>query len=142
MLLINGIILGSVYALLALGYSLVYGVGKIMNLAHGALYILTGYFIYWILNAGYSRGEAILYAIILITLVGALVYLLLIKPLQNTPLGVLIVTFALAYLIQNLISFFMEAPAVTIPGLFRIQLFPGSPYEWRDIFRKKQNSIN
>ena len=45
------IIFGSILTILASGFSLIYGVGKVLNLAHGAFYVLTAYLIFWILES-------------------------------------------------------------------------------------------
>ena len=120
--IVYGTSLGAVYALLALGYSLVYGVGKVMNLAHGAFYVLTGFLIFWIIEAGLPHIHAVIIAIIIITLIGGLVYLILIKPLQNTALGVLIVTFALAIFIEELITLIAQelytGEEISLPIMF------------------------
>ncbi len=114
-LIIYGTIQGSVYALLALGYSLVYGVGGIMNLSHGALYILAGYILFWSLAGNLIYIGAMILSIIIITLIGGLVYLIVIKPLQDKPVAILIITFALAMFIEQLINVMMENPTVTLP---------------------------
>lgn len=101
-ILIYGAVLGSILALLASGYSLVYGVAGVLNLAHGALYVLTGYIIYWFLDTGtLAYPFAIIVGLILITVIGALIYLALIKPIEKNEIAVMIVTFALAFFIQQ-----------------------------------------
>ncbi len=115
--LINGMIDGSVYALLALGYSLVYGVGGIMNLSHGAIYILTGYIVLWALAASFLQLGAISLALIVIILIGAVIYLILIKPLQDKPLAILMTTFALAIVIEQIIVLFTPEGLVKLPPL-------------------------
>jgi len=71
-ILIYGAVLGSILALLSSGYSLVYGVAGVLNLAHGALYVLTGYMIYWIMDSRileyiFARDIAYLFSIGLIS---------------------------------------------------------------------------
>ena len=101
-ILIYGAVLGSILALLASGYSLVYGVAGVLNLAHGALYVLTGYIIYWFVDTGtLAYPFAIIVGLILITVIGALTYLALIKPIEKNEIAVMIVTFALAFFIQQ-----------------------------------------
>jgi len=115
-LVVYGLIEGAVYSLLALGYSLVYGVGGIMNLSHGALYILTGYIVFWALMGNIIYLGAIILSIIITTLIGAIIYLIVIKPLQDKPMAILIITFALAMFIQQLVTVVTITPTVRIPG--------------------------
>lgn len=101
--LFNGTLNGAVFSLIALGYSLVYGVGHIMNLAHGAYFMMTGYMLLWLLS--FMPGIPLLNALLVIfviTIIGGLTYLLLIKPLQDTSVGVVLVTFGLAFLLEQI----------------------------------------
>lgn len=111
--LFNGTLNGAVLALVALGYSLVYGVGHIMNLSHGAYFMLTGYLLLWMLQGPLihlfglellNHITIVVIALVSITIVGGLTYLLLIKPLQDSTVAVVIVTFGLAFLIQEIIA--------------------------------------
>lgn len=100
--LFNGTVNGAVFSLIALGYSLTYGVGHIMNLAHGAFVMLAGYMLFWL--PSFLPGIPWLIAIIVIifvTILGGISYLLLIKPLQDTNVGVVLVTFGLAFFLQE-----------------------------------------
>ena len=100
--LVYGAALGSVLALLALGYSLVYGVGGIINLAHGAFYILTGYIVFWAYDSGIVPYPiAIILGLLIVPTIAAVSYLALIKPTQEHEVGVLIITFALGFLIER-----------------------------------------
>lgn len=95
---------GAIVSLLAIGLSLVYGVGGVMNLAHGGFYLMSGYIFYWTvvsMNAGLFLG--IIVSLISITIIGAVSYLLFIKPLLKSPIGVLMITFAIAFFFQALI---------------------------------------
>ncbi len=102
--LIYGLVQGSLLALLALGFSLVYGVGGILNLSHGAFYLMTAYVIYWTIP---MFGLAISSIIGLVAIVGiaAVTYLGLIRPLQETHMGVVLVTFALAFFFEQFVKF-------------------------------------
>lgn len=100
--LFNGTVNGAIYSLIALGYSLVYGVGHIMNLAHGAFFMLTGYMLLWFPSfLPEIPWLIVIFVVIFITLIGGFTYLLLIKPLQDTSVGVVLVTFGLAFFIQE-----------------------------------------
>jgi len=130
--LIFGTIQGSIYALLAIGFSLVYGVGGILNQAHGAFYVITMYLFYWcyINFAGFGLFVGIIVGIIVCTIVGGLIYLLLIKPIKDSHVGVVIVTFAFAFFIEQLVkvtvdSIYHDMPPL-IPG--SIEIFGVSIY--------------
>ena len=117
--LIFGTIQGSIYALLAIGFSLVYGVGGILNLAHGAFYVITMYLFYWfyINFAGFGLFVGIIVGIIVCTIVGGLIYLLLIKPLKDSHVGVVIVTFAFAFFIEQFVKVTVDSIYHDMPPL-------------------------
>ena len=121
--LIFGTIQGSIYALLAIGFSLVYGVGGILNQAHGAFYVITMYLFYWfyINFAGFGLFVGMIVGIIVCTIVGGLIYLLLIKPIKDSHVGVVIVTFAFAFFIEQFVK-------VTVDSIYHDMppLIPGS----------------
>lgn len=100
--LFTGALSGSVLSLIALGYSLVYGVGHLMNLAHGSFFMLAGYLFLWFLKIFYDLPWlSVILSIIIVTIIGGLAYLLLIKPLQETNVGVVLITFGLAFFIEQ-----------------------------------------
>ena len=123
---IFGIIQGSIYSLLAMGFSLVYGVGGILNQAHGAFYVIATYLFYWyFINIPvFGMVIGIIVALIITTLIGGLIYLLLIKPLKESHIGVVIVTFAFAFFIENLVGILVDKQYHSIPhiipGFFNI----------------------
>lgn len=125
--LLFGTIQGAIYSLLAMGFSLVYGVGGILNQAHGAFYVIAIYVFYWcwwVAKIGYITGFVL--AIIIATVVGGLVYLLLIKPLKESHVGVVIVTFAFAFFIEQfvgvLVNEIYHGIPYTIPGALNLPL--------------------
>lgn len=101
--LFNGTLNGAVFSLIALGYSLVYGVGHIMNLSHGAYFMITGYMLLWFLKLfPFAPLINVILILSIITIIGGLTYILLIKPLQDTNVGVVLVTFGLAFFIEQI----------------------------------------
>ena len=124
-ILIYGAVQGSVYALLALGFSLVYGVGGILNLAHGAYYLIATYAFYWTwlilapviggIN-GFFIGMVI--GLIVATLVGIVSYLLLIKPLKEHEINVLMGTFAIGFFCEQLVIALYDPKTHSIPTIF------------------------
>ncbi|TFF94419.1 MAG: branched-chain amino acid ABC transporter permease [Promethearchaeota archaeon] len=129
-LLIYGVIFGSILALLASGYSLVYGVGGVINLAHGAFYLLTAYMIFWFVDGNVlAYPIAIIVALIFITILGAIVYIAFIEPLEKYgEVSVLIVTFAIAFLIERAILLYEGAKVGELQSISLDYFIPGGAY--------------
>jgi len=103
--LLFGTVQGAVFALLALGFSLVYGVGGVLNLAHGAFYLVAMYMFYWCIQIwGLALIPTIIITLVAVVIIGALTYILLIEPLQESHIGVVIVTFSLAFFFEQLVK--------------------------------------
>ena len=103
--LINGISLGSVYAIIALGYTMVYGIAKMLNFAHGDVIMVGAYVIFTAMaSMGVSPIISIIMAIILCTVLGVTIERIAYRPLRNagSPLAVLITAIGVSYLLQNL----------------------------------------
>ena len=117
--LILGSIQGSIYALLALGFSLVYGVGGILNQAHGAFYLITMYIFFWFYRnlAGFGLIVGMIVGLVLITIIGGLVYILLIRPLKESHVSVVIVTFAFAFFIEQVVKVLVDSLYHDMPNL-------------------------
>ncbi|UCE09359.1 MAG: branched-chain amino acid ABC transporter permease [Candidatus Thorarchaeota archaeon] len=103
--IIFGTVQGALLALLALGFSLVYGVGGVLNLAHGAFYLITAYIIFWTIPLFGFTVSAIV-GLIAVMGIAAFTSLALIKPLQDTHIGVVLVTFALAFFFEQFVKYF------------------------------------
>ena len=101
--LISGISLGSVYAIIALGYTMVYGIAKMLNFAHGDIIMVGGYISFIAMsNLGLPAWAAILLAMAVCTVLGILIEGLAYKPLRSaTSLAVLITAIGVSYLLQN-----------------------------------------
>jgi branched-chain amino acid transport system permease protein len=111
--IIFGTIEASVYTLLAMGFSLVYGVGGILNLSHGLFYLLTGYMLFWSFSLMGFIGSSIL-ALVIIVIVGGASYLLLIRPLQENHVAILIITFSLGFFFEQFIKVFGDSTPHTV----------------------------
>lgn len=123
-MLFGGAVNGAMYALVAIGFSLVYGVGGVLNLSHGGFFLITGYLIYWTLPLfNYVAWFSVLISLVIITIIGGLTYLLLIKPLQDSELSVVLVTFALAFFFEHFIRVVWGSKYEYIRELI---IFPGS----------------
>jgi len=101
--LISGISLGSVYAIIALGYTMVYGIAKMLNFAHGDVIMVGGYASFCAMTyLGVNSWIALLLAIIVCTVLGVVIEGLAYKPLRQAPsLAVLITAIGVSYLLQN-----------------------------------------
>lgn len=102
--LVNGISLGGIYALIALGYTMVYGIAKMLNFAHGDVIMVGGFTVYTVMSlSGVSPWAAILAGVVVCTVLGVVIERVAYKPLRNaTPLAVLITAIGVSYLLQNL----------------------------------------
>ncbi|MDO4632547.1 MAG: branched-chain amino acid ABC transporter permease [Eubacteriales bacterium] len=104
--LINGISLGSVYAIIALGYTMVYGIAKMLNFAHGDVIMVGGYAcLMLVLNLNANPFVAVLAAIVVCTVLGIVIESVAYRPLRNaaSPLAVLITAIGVSYLLQNIV---------------------------------------
>lgn len=102
--LISGISLGSVYALIALGYTMVYGIAKMLNFAHGDVIMVGAFTTYTICSTmGLPPVVGVLTAVVLCTLLGMGIEKVAYKPLRkaSSPLAVLITAIGVSYLLQN-----------------------------------------
>ena len=102
--LINGISLGSVYAIIALGYTMVYGIAKMLNFAHGDV-IMVGAYICFCASQymGLPAIVSILMAMVVCTALGVVIEGLAYKPLRQAPsLAVLITAIGVSYFLQNI----------------------------------------
>lgn len=101
--LINGISLGSVYAIIALGYTMVYGIAKMLNFAHGDVIMIGCYVVFMTMSTlGWNPLVAVLLSIVVCTVLGITIEKIAYKPLRNaTPLAVLITAIGVSYFLQN-----------------------------------------
>ncbi|MDD2968473.1 MAG: branched-chain amino acid ABC transporter permease [Lachnospiraceae bacterium] len=102
--LINGISLGSLYALIALGYTMVYGIAKMLNFAHGDIIMVGGFSIFIVSTTlGLPPLLGILTAVVICTALGMTIEKIAYKPLRKaaSPLAVLITAIGVSYLLQN-----------------------------------------
>ena len=102
--LVNGLSLGSIYALIALGYTMVYGIAKMLNFAHGDIIMVGGYAAFIAMAASWCPlWLAIVIAIVVCTVLGVVIEKVAYKPLRSAPpLAVLITAIGVSYLLQNI----------------------------------------
>lgn len=128
--MISGISLGSIYAIIALGYTMVYGIAKMLNFAHGDV-IMVGAYIsfcatsYW----GMSPFMSVIISILVCTVLGVVIERMAYKPLrQATSLAVLITAIGVSYLLENLaLLIWTSSPKVftSVVGSGTVKLFGG-----------------
>lgn len=100
---INGLSLGGIYAMIALGYTMVYGIAKMLNFAHGDIIMVGGYTILVFMNLWGNPIAATLLAIVFCVILGVVVEKFAYKPLRGASnLAVLITAIGVSYLLQSL----------------------------------------
>ena len=101
--LINGLMLGSVYALLALGYTIVYGIIKLINFAHGDIYMLGAYFGYFFIKVLHLNFFiALILAMAVSAIIGVVIEFIAYRPLRHSPrIAVLISALGISFLLEN-----------------------------------------
>ena len=117
---LNGLSLGGVYAMIALGYTMVYGIAKMLKFAHGDIIMVGGYTILVFMNTAGSPILATALAVVFCVALGVAVERLAYKPLRGaSPLAVLITAIGVSYLLQSLaqILFGSAAKMVSLPNL-------------------------
>ena len=113
---VNGIQVGSIYALVALGYTMVYGIVKLINFAHGDFIMVGGYVVVFttpfLANLGVPAWLCVLAAVAVCSAIGVLTEKIAYKPLRGAPsLSVLITAIAVSLCLQNLaLIFFSSSP--------------------------------
>ena len=120
--LVNGLSLGSVYTLIALGYTMVYGIAKMLNFAHGDVIMIGAYVALVSMNqAGMPVPAAVVISIVACTVLGVVMERIAYKPLRNasSSLAVLITAIGVSYLLQNVALLIFGANAKTFPSVIK-----------------------
>lgn len=139
--LISGISLGSVYAIIALGYTMVYGIAKMLNFAHGDVIMVGAYICFF----GVSRFHlpwplAVLLAVVLCTFLGIVIERLAYKPLRAAPsLAVLITAIGVSYFLQNTALLLWTSNTKMFPALFTRTLADGTTKNGIQLFDGQLN---
>jgi branched-chain amino acid transport system permease protein len=119
-IIIGGLISGSVYALLAIGFSIIFGAARIVNLAHTAFYMVAAYCIYFAAQKmGIHPIWGMIAAIVLVTLLGVISYKLFINPIREHEGAVLIATIALAMAFQEIMTLIFTGTYLSVPSLIK-----------------------
>ena len=127
--LINGVSLGSIYALIALGYTMIYGIMKLINFAHGDIYMLGAYFGYWaITRLNLSFLPAIILAMLGAAIVGIIVERLAYRPMRNAPrIAILITAIGVSFLLEYGMILFVSPQPKTFPPVFEATVYHMGP---------------
>lgn len=118
---LNGIMLGMVYALIAVGYSLVFGILKLLNMAHGAIYAFGAHMAFFIVSVHFGLVPAFIFAILTTGILAVLMDRVILAPLRakNAPnITCLISVMGVSYIIQNAMMILFDSTKKTFPKLF------------------------
>ena len=117
--LISGISLGSIYAIIALGYTMVYGIAKMLNFAHGDIIMVGGYVSFCAMSyLGLPALPSALLAMLACTMLGIIIERLAYKPLRSAPsLAVLITAIGVSYFLQNSALLIWKAAPKSYPAV-------------------------
>ncbi len=123
--LIDGLSLGSIYALIALGYTMVYGIAKMLNFAHGDVIMVGAYAIMVTLSYTASPLAAVVVAIVLCTVLGMFIEKMAYKPLRGaSPLAVLITAIGVSYFLQGFAQLVFGSQPKPVGSLWKLPEMP------------------
>lgn len=126
---INGLNIGSIYALIALGYTMVYGIAKLINFAHGDVIMVGAYISFISMKFGLPWWLAVIISIVVCAVLGVVMEKVAYKPLRNASrISLLITAIGISYLLQNLFQLifganpqpyhaFIVLPALNLGGI-------------------------
>ena len=128
--LINGVSLGSIYALIALGYTMIYGIIKLINFAHGDIYMVGAYIGFFAVTVtGLSIVPALLISMVVTALLGMLVERLAYKPLRHAPrISVLITAIGVSFFLEYATMYFVTPTPRTFPEVRPSMAFNVGPF--------------
>ncbi len=117
--LVAGISLGSIYAIMALGYTMVYGIAKMLNFAHGDVIMIGSYVVFYAVNSfGLNPFVSIAVSVAVCTLLGIVIEKIAYKPLRKAAsLAVLITAIGVSYLLENLALLFFGSDSKAFPDV-------------------------
>lgn len=122
---LNGLSLGAIYALIALGYTMVYGIAKMLNFAHGDIIMVGAYAILTTLSLTGNLFLAIVVSVVVCAVIGIIIEKLAYKPLRSaSPLAVLITAIGVSFFLQGVaqLLFGSKSQPITLPSLGTIQI--------------------
>jgi branched-chain amino acid transport system permease protein len=117
LIIIGTLVKGGIYALLAVGFSLIFGVARLINLAHTGFYMLAAYGVwYFCVRLGMGIVESIIISVVAVTLLGILSYRFIINRIREHHAAVLLITLGLAMVFEQLMYMFFTGDYETIPS--------------------------
>lgn len=121
--LISGLSLGSIYALIALGYTMVYGIAKMLNFAHGDVIMVGAFTVIVVVNSlGLPGVVGILASVLICVLMGVTIERIAYKPLRSSPpLSVLITAIGVSYFLQSLALLIFGSTQKSFPKVFNVE---------------------
>ncbi len=121
--LISGLSLGSIYALIALGYTMVYGIAKMLNFAHGDVIMVGAFTVIVAVNSvGLPAVAGILVSVLICVVMGVLIERIAYKPLRSSPsLSVLITAIGVSYFLQSLALLIFGSTQKSFPKVFTME---------------------
>ncbi|WP_296444816.1 branched-chain amino acid ABC transporter permease [Rhodoferax sp. UBA5149] len=125
-ILVHGAVTSAIYAMLAVGFTLVFGVARILNLAHGAFYAMGAYLAYlFAVVLKLPLAVAALLAIGLTALFGLLVERVLIRPQRSSAMAVMMVTLALSLVVEQIILVTFGSEVINVPAFVDVKFTIG-----------------
>lgn len=124
-ILFDGLSLGAIYALIALGYTMVYGIAKMLNFAHGDIIMVGAYSVFLALMTSGHIALAVIVSVVICVIMGIVVEKFAYKPLRGaSPLAVLITAIGVSYLLQSIsqLAFGADPKTVTMPSLGAVEM--------------------
>jgi branched-chain amino acid transport system permease protein len=115
--LIFGFLISSLYALVALGFTMIFGVAGVLNLAYGAFAMVGAYIAVWGLSLGWSLPAAALFALAGTALFSPLVYRLLVRPIEHKPIIVFLATLLFAVVLEQVVILLFGFNSYLLPPL-------------------------
>lgn len=127
--LVNGLILGSVYALLALGYTMVYGIIKLINFAHGDIYMMGAFMGYYLIGSLHMNFYvALIVSMVGTAALGVLIEFLAYRPLRNsTRIAALITAIGVSFFLEYVMVYFVSANVKAFPQVLKATRFDLGP---------------
>ncbi len=120
--LFNGLHVGSIYALIALGYTMVYGIVKLINFAHGDILMIGAYSTYFMINAGFPIWASVILSMLICAVIGVLIERLAYKPLRTAPrISALITAIAVSLFLQNLFMILFKPDGRPFPQIAKFK---------------------
>ncbi|MFJ8451041.1 branched-chain amino acid ABC transporter permease [Aerococcus viridans] len=115
--LVNGLSLGGIYALMALGYTMVYGIIGLINFAHGDVYMVGAFFGFWLITGlGLNIVPALILTMIFTAILGVIIERVAYKPLRkSTRIAALITAIGVSYLLQNFMIYYVGPEVRAFP---------------------------